>query len=159
MKLAYGPIYDAAMTLLPPRMNSIEARANLLAIALQESRCEHRRQLHNGPARGFWQFEQAGIRGVLTHRATRPHILAVLEALRYDSKDPVVDYWAAVEHNDILACCFARLNLWWVPTAIPGPDDVEGAWKQYLLAWNPGLPKKKTWPRLYAQAWQYASSL
>ncbi len=49
-----------------------EGRLMLLAIGLQESRFEHRRQLGNGPARGFWQFEAGGgVKGVMTHLASR----------------------------------------------------------------------------------------
>ena len=51
----------------------------LLAIGLQESRFEHRRQLVGnpprpiGPAMSFWQAEVGGgmVRGVRIHRATR----------------------------------------------------------------------------------------
>lgn len=52
-------ILDPALKLLPS-MDSVRARMMLLAIGLQESRFEHRRQLGNGPARGFWQFESGG---------------------------------------------------------------------------------------------------
>ena len=48
-------ILDPAAKLLPG-MDSAKARVMLLAIGLQESRFEHRRQI-GGPARGFWQFE------------------------------------------------------------------------------------------------------
>src|SRR5690606_38643231 len=59
-----------AYALLPSRMDSDRATVMLLAIGLQESRFEHRRQI-KGPARGFWQFERGrGVRGVLTHPAT-----------------------------------------------------------------------------------------
>src|SRR5690606_35531315 len=56
-----------AYALLPSRMDSDRATVMLLAIGLQESRFEHRRQI-KGPARGFWQFERGGgVRGVMTH--------------------------------------------------------------------------------------------
>ena len=54
-----------ALRLLPARMNSPEAEVMLLAIGLQESRFEHRRQLvgspprPTGPAKSFWQAELA----------------------------------------------------------------------------------------------------
>ena len=43
-----------AFTLLPSRMRSREALVMLLAIGLQESLFKRRRQMANGPARGFW---------------------------------------------------------------------------------------------------------
>ena len=49
----------AACSLLPARMDTRAARALLVAIGLQESRFEHRRQI-GGPARGFFQFEAMG---------------------------------------------------------------------------------------------------
>jgi len=158
MKLAFDVIYKATMGLLPPSMDSMPAKAMLMAIALQESRCEHRRQMNDGPARGFWQFEQAGIRGVLTHPATRDHIRRVLDALRYDDQHPVIGCWNAVEHNDLLACSFARLNLFWLPAALPGPENAKEGWNQYISAWRPGKPHPQTWPAFYAQAWQHVSS-
>src|SRR5690606_12018619 len=62
-------LIEAGLALLPEPDSSREARAMLLAIALQESRFMHRRQI-GGPARGYWQFEVGGVRGVMTHRHT-----------------------------------------------------------------------------------------
>ena len=59
-----------ALAALPARMRSREAVVMLLAIGLQESLFKYRRQMANGPARGFWQFEKmGGVAGVLQHRA------------------------------------------------------------------------------------------
>jgi hypothetical protein len=150
MNFAFDPAYAAAMKLLPENMASKAARAMVLAIGLQESRFEHRRQI-GGPAMGFFQFELGGIAGILTHEATRPHIMDVLAKLRYDAS-PHTSY-VAIEHNDILACVYARLNLWWLPERLPWPDETERSWWQYLKAWNPGRPREETWPEFYAQAW------
>ena len=60
-----------ALAALPARMRSREAVVMLLAIGLQESLFRYRRQMANGPARGFWQFEKmGGVAGVLQHRTT-----------------------------------------------------------------------------------------
>lgn len=153
MNFPFNLVYDAAMQLLPPSMNNINAKAMLIAIGLQESRFEYRRQMNEGPAKGFWQFEQGGgVRGVLTHPATKGYAKAILEQLRYNDYPATV--WNALEHNDILAMCFARLNLFWLPQALPGPEHTQEGWSQYMNAWRPGKPHPETWPAFYAQAWQ-----
>ena len=139
------------MSLLPPQMNSVEAKAQLIAIGLQESRFLHRKQI-GGPARGFWQFEQGGgIKGVLHHHATRDHIREVLAALKYQPTAKCC--YEAVAHNDILALAFARLNLWWVPGALPEEHHCDLGWDYYIEAWRPGKPHRKTWNAFFDQAW------
>lgn len=144
-----GQVMPYALRLLAK--DSPPARAMLLAIGLQESRFEHRRQIR-GPARGFWQFEHGGgVRGVLRHQLTAQPIREVLSVLGYDDEADTV--YTAIEHNDVLACACARLLLWTLPQPLPGPQDAEGAWRQYLSAWNPGKPHRKTWDNFYSQAW------
>lgn len=148
-KIALAP----ALRLLPANMDTPAARAMCIAIALQESRIEYRRQI-GGPARGYFQFEiGGGVRGVLTHRATRQHIHAALTALDYDQTSTSEACWIAIEHNDILASVFARLLLWTLPDALPGRDEADEGWDQYLEAWRPGKPHRDTWNALYEKAW------
>jgi len=147
---AFGPIYKATAALLPVKLDSPEGKAMLMAIAMQESRWDERRQL-GGPARGFWQFELGGIRGVLTHKASQPLIHTVLDRLDYDHR-PETSY-AAIEHNDVLAFAYARCLLWTLPMALPGHGQHEAAWAQYIAAWRPGKPYRHTWDRFYAAAW------
>ena len=134
----------AALSLLPPRMDTPLARRHVLAIALQESRFEHRRQI-GGPARGFWQFERSGVIGLIRHPATAPHLHLAVVALKYDAEMAADDVGlhAAIEHNDVLACVLARLNLWWLPE--PLAADQDGARAQYLAAWRPGRPRPESW--------------
>lgn len=139
-------VLPAALSLLPPSMDSAEARALLIAIGLQESRFEYRRQVR-GPARGFWQFEQAGVRGVLNHHAAKPRLGPVLEALRVLPDE----CFEAIAHNDVLACVFARLLLWTHPQ--PLPREAAVAWRYYLATWRPGKPHRRTWDDFYASAW------
>lgn len=142
-----------ALELLPSQMDTPNARAMLLAIALQESRCRHRRQ-YRGPARGFWQFERdGGCKGVLTHHASKPHIADVLAQLSYPVTDDATVPYTAIEHNDVLAAACARLLLWTLPGSLPGQHDPDAAWAQYLAAWRPGKPHRKTWDDFYAMAW------
>lgn len=146
---------NPALALLPARMDTSAARVMLLAIGLQESRFEHRRQI-GGPARGFWQFEKGsrasrgGVWGVWLHPASKGQ-LAVLCKARSVACDPDAIY-AALEYDDVLAAGVARLLLWTDPKALPAIGDGEAAWSLYLRTWRPGRPHPKTWPPLYAQA-------
>ncbi|MHC3750681.1 hypothetical protein ACYKDZ_17575 [Stutzerimonas stutzeri] len=139
-----------ALALLPARMSSREAEVQMLAIGLQESRFQHRRQI-GGPARGFWQFEQGGgVRGVLRHPASREHALAVCRVRNVIATEGAV--YAALEHDDVLAAAFARLLLWTDPKALPALGDEQAAWDLYLRTWRPGKPHRHTWDALYAKA-------
>jgi hypothetical protein len=146
-------ILPAAYQLLPPAMESQAATAMLLAIALQESELEHRRQI-GGPARGFWQFERGGgVRGVLTHHATRELMRTVLRRLHYADDMTPSEAHAAIEHNDILASCFARCLLLTDPRPLPFLSEVPIAWSIYNDTWRPGKPRPETWNENYAAAW------
>src|SRR5690606_34344050 len=125
-----------ALALLPDRMTSLQAELMLLVIGLQESRFEHRRQIR-GPARGFWQFEQAGgVAGVLRHPGSREHALRVCAAR---GVEPVAEQvYQRLEHDDVLAAAFARLLLWTDPKPIPPIGNVVAAWDLYLRTWRPG---------------------
>lgn len=142
-----------ALALLPEAMDTLPARAMLVAIALQESELEHRRQV-NGPARGFWQFELGGgVRGVLAHAQTERLARQTCERLNYPPHLDVVH--AAIEHNDVLAAVFARLLLWTLPGRLPGgPVETEASYGQYIDGWRPGKPKPGRWPSRYHRAWQ-----
>lgn len=148
-------IIPAAYAVLPPVMRSPAATAMVLCTGLQESKFRERRQVGGGPARGFWQFERGGaVKGVVTHPDTRDFLRAALVTLRYEKAiGQTLMIYQALEHSDILACVMARLNLWWLPMALPGPDQPEEGWRQYMKAWNPGDPHRATWDNFYALAW------
>lgn len=147
-------VIPAAMKMLPPRLDSFEARVMLVAMGLQESDFVHRRQI-GGPARGFWGFESGGgVHGVLTHPATKPLLAPVLASLQYQPGE----CYHALEHNDTLAAVFARLLLYSDPHALPETEPE--AWAYYLRTWRPGAAKdhraretRDRWTRNYAQAW------
>lgn len=146
-----------ALRILPEKMDTHAARAMVVAICLQESRLEHRRQI-GGPARGYAQFELGGgVRGVLTHPASKPYIQDVLSALDYDPQASPAECFVAIEHNDILAAAFARLLLWTLPGALPARGDAEGGWGQYIAAWRPGKPHRDTWDAFYEEGWRLAA--
>lgn len=160
-----GPLSDGLM-LLPHQMNTLRARAILLTIGLQESRLADRDQLERngrntvlGPALGLWQFELGGVRGVLRHRATKPYMDQLCEHYGLHPAASVV--WRALKTNDTLAAAVARLNLWWSPWALPGLEDVDGAWEYYLNCWRPGAVKRDPeglrakWGRNHAAVLEY----
>lgn len=138
-----------ALLLLPAKMTSPQAEVMLLAIGLQESRFEHRRQI-GGPARGFWQFERGGVRGVLKHKLTAG-ISAVICADRGVPPNEQ-DVQETLERDDVLAAAFARLLLYTDPAALPALGECAKAWDYYLRTWRPGKPHRRTWDALYAQA-------
>lgn len=146
---------EPAFLLLPARMESAEATVMLLAIGLQESRFEHRRQI-KGPARSFWQAEKGGgmVHGVLRHPTTRKHALAVFDVRGVQPVDEAV--YVAIEHDDVLAAALARLLLFTDPFPLPKLGDAAGAWDYYIRTWRPGRPHLHTWAALYAQALELA---
>lgn len=144
-------VIPAAHALLPAKMHSPEATAMLLAIMLQESRATHRRQI-GGPAKGLWQFEHGGgVHGVLNHVASRPHISAAMRAMAYGETEMIA--FEAIEHNDVLACVFARLLLWTHPKKLPQMGGTDYAWDYYLTTWRPGRPHRQTWTDHFRTAW------
>jgi hypothetical protein len=145
-------VLPAAESLLPEATVSAEARAFVLAIGWQESRYQHRRQVR-GPARGFWQFEAAGVAAVMSHRKSKPLAIGAVVGLMYPSAlSPVALHWA-LEHNDVLAACFARALLWTVSDPLPTAAEPDKAWAQYLSAWRPGKPKRETWDEAWRVGW------
>lgn len=149
---------NPALALLPASMDRPEARIMLLAIGLQESRFEHRRQLVGnpprpvGPAKSFWQAEQGGgmVHGVRLHPATSAAAAHLYQARGVLARDAAI--WDAIEKDDVLAAGLARLLLWSDPGRLPAVGDEQGAWNLYLRTWRPGKPHAQTWPGLYARA-------
>lgn len=141
----------AMYDLLPEAMRSPEATALMLAIGLQESRFEYRRQV-KGPARSFFQFELGGVRGVLHHARSRAPIIEAIRALRY-SPDDATALYLAIEHQDTLAACFARCLLWTLPGRLPLASEPNIGWHAYLDAWRPGQPREGTWGLNFSLGW------
>lgn len=143
-----------ALALLPPKMDTAEARALIISIALQESRLTERRQRDPGTARGYTQFEKGttqGIDGVLTHHATSALARRLCQALDVEpTRDGV---YAAMEYHDVLCAGFSRLLLWTLPGGLPGPSEPWVGWDCYIDAWRPGRPRKDSWETCFRQAW------
>lgn len=150
-------IHPCYRDVLPGRFASREASVMLLAIGLQESRFEFRRQ-RKGPARGLWQFERGGgVQGVMTHPSTRRYAAAVcvLRNVRFVADD----VYDKLEHDDLLACAFARLLLFSDPRPLPAIGDADAAWDYYLRNWRPGKPHPITWAAFYRQAVDAVTSM
>jgi hypothetical protein len=143
-------VIPAALTLLPAKMDTREARAMLIAIALQESRLIYRAQI-GGPARGFHQFETGGVRGVLQHSSVRALASQVASQLGYPATVDALH--PKFETDDVLDCAFARLLLYVDPRPMPAPGAYEMGWSVYIFGWRPGKPHRETWDAFYDQAW------
>lgn len=154
-----------AYALLPASMRSREATVLLLAIGLQESAFQHRRQI-KGPARGFWQFELGGgFRGVLRHASSAQHAKHLLMERGYSGMGES-EQFAQLETDDVFAAGIARLLLWTDPKALPALNRPDDAFEYYLRTWRPGAYTRGTpeqraeirsrWLRNYGQAIQHA---
>lgn len=146
---------NPAMALLPSKMDSDEARVEMLAIGLQESEFKHRVQVLNGGGRGaarsFWQMERGGgVIGVLTHPSSRRLARDVCLARKVTPASP--DVWAAMEFDDVLGAAFARLLLYTDPLRLPAVTDTDGGWALYERVWRPGKPHPEKWPAYHAAA-------
>ena len=133
-----------------PTLGGFKAEYFLLAVAGQESAWSDRIQQPNGPARSFWQIEQAGmLRGVLTGQYD-PILERVCGhyAIPFD-EDAIFE---ALAWHDPLAYAVARLGLFMDPHALPALNDEAGSWDVYLRVWRPGKPSRYRWGMIYAQA-------
>lgn len=152
---------DPALKQLPDHMDSPQARIMLLAIALQESRLLHRRQLVGeppkpiGPAKSFWQGERGGgmVKGVRLHIQSKDLASKLYASRGVEPTDQAI--WDAIENDDVLAAGLARLLLWTDPHKLPAVNDVDGAWDLYTRAWRPGKPHIATWAAFHRQAREF----
>ena len=140
-------IIETGMAYLPAKFDSVRARTMLYAIGLQESGFDARRQYGNGPAAGFWQFERGGgVTGVLRHPASGQH--ARMVCMKMNVVPEPLTIWMALQENDNLAVCFARLLLWTDASPLPANTQAsaDSAWAYYQRNWRPGKPNPKAWP-------------
>ncbi len=148
---------NPALKLLPDRMDSPKARVMLLAIGLQESRFQYRRQLDDGPARSFWQFERGGgAKGVLRHSQSRDDMERICQVR--NCPPTALNLWTRMEFDDVLAAAAARLLLWTDPYPLPNLNDPEGAWRLYFRVWRPGKPRRSTWDGFHTQAVRFVTN-
>lgn len=138
--------------LLPMKMDSPFSRVNQAAIGYQESGYLVRRQYGNGPARGYWQFEEGGgVRGVMEHKATADLARKVCHARGVPFVRRTV--WEALETDDVLAAAFCRLLMWTDSGKLP-TNEADG-WAMYARTWRPGKPHLDKWPT----SWKFGLSV
>ena len=137
------------LKLLPPEMDTPQARAMMLAIGMQESRFKYRKQI-NGPARGFFQFEKGGgVRGVLRHTSTKRIIQDVIFKIGVEPED----CYDCLAEDDALAAVFCRLLLYTDSRPLPALSSApEESWQYYINNWRPGKPHRKTWDEFWKLA-------
>ena len=141
---------EPALALLPAKMTSDKARVMLLAIALQESRLTHRKQI-GGPAKSFLQFESGGgVRGVMSHSASSTPAQIFCQSLSVPFDRHAI--FQSMEFNDVLAFGLGRLLLYTDPKSLPEIGDAQGAWDLYQRVWRPGKPHRQTWDEMYKTA-------
>lgn len=144
---------DPALSILPLKMSSDEARAMVLAVCWQESDLAARRQKPAGPAHGYAQFEHSGgVVEVLTSRSTRVAAAAVCAVL--DIEPTVQEVYRALEFQDVLMAAFARLLLWKHPMPLPSRSEVDRGWFMYQSSWRPGTPHPEKWPQSFDIGWR-----
>jgi hypothetical protein len=148
--LATG-IAPAFGLLQEPRLDTPNARALVLAIALQETGLSERRQFGSGPARSYAQFERGGISGVLSHVASARLAHNICDHL--DVNPTVDDVYQAIEFNDVLCAAFTRLNLLTSPIVLPARTDSDTGWRLYQTVWRPGAPHPEKWSTYYELSW------
>lgn len=138
--------------LLPLKMDSPFARINQAAIGQQESGYLVRRQYGNGPARGYWQFEEGGgVKGVMEHKSTSELARSVCHARGVPFVRRTV--WEALETDDVLAAAFCRLLMWTDSGKLP-TSEADG-WAMYARTWRPGRPHPDKWPA----SWKFGLSV
>lgn len=147
-------ILRPALLQLPPFMTSDRAELMVLTTGAQETNFMYRRQMGNGPARGFWQFElgtrasRGGVWGVYLHQASAPHLRMLCALHKVDFLPEAIH--AALEFDDVFACGVARLLLLTDAAPLPQVGDVQGAWRCYAeRTWRPGKPHPEKWPGYY----------
>lgn len=144
---------DEGFALLPQKMDSKYARIQLAAIGYQETKYLTRLQYGGGPARGFWQMEEAGgVHGVMNFKADGGNIAYLARSVCHARGVPFVRkaVWEAMATDDVLAAAFARLLMYTDSYALPKTEQ-EG-WAMYLRTWRPGKPHPKEW----AASWAFA---
>ena len=138
--------------LLPMKMDSHFARVNQAAIGQQESGYLVRRQYGNGPARGYWQFEEGGgVKGVMEHKSTAELARSVCHARGVPFVRRAV--WESLETDDVLAAAFCRLLMWTDSGKLP-TNEADG-WAMYARTWRPGKPHPDKWPA----SWKFGLSV
>lgn len=142
--------------LLPLKMDSVAARRQQAAIGYQETKYLTRVQYGNGPARGYWQFEEGGgVKGVMEFKPDGGKISDLARKVCHARGVPFVrrTVWEALAKDDVLAAAFCRLLMY--TDSMPVPVTQAQGWEMYLRTWRPGKPHPEEWPA----SWAFGQSL
>lgn len=131
-----------ALALLPPHMDSQQARVLVLTFGAQETGYRARQQDGGGPGRGFWQDEPPILQALLDNQSSEVPVRNLCSAR---AVAPVASdmYWA-VATDDVFAAGIARLDLWCDAAPLPSLGDVDGAFETYVRVWGPGAYTRGT---------------
>lgn len=143
-------IVNPALLIFPPMLTSDEARIQMLADGLQETRLATRVQLHHGPAHGLWQNELESIECLLDNHATKDFMIALCKDRSVRCQANAI--YDAVLRDDLLDAGCHRLLMWADPHKLPRIGDSVSAWRTYLDVQRPGVPRPLTWPWCYKTA-------
>jgi hypothetical protein len=151
-------VIEPALALLPVKFDMPEddaaIRVQLIAEAAQETSLATRQQ-DGGPAHGLWQGEngdQSAFALVLRHPIVGPIAQAFCQKRGVVPTHDAV--YQAVLTDDILACGFARLDLYCDPHPLPAIGDAQAAWDVYLRTERPGKSRPQDWQLNYSNAVQ-----
>lgn len=144
---------DHAYSLLPLKMDTDDARIQIMATGFQESNFETRRQANNGPAVGFFQFERIGIKGVIENPSVTKLVHSLCKEFGIEFSTEAI--WNALQSDryDSFAFCLARLNYWISPRALPPLRNLQKSWDMYVKTWRPGKPHPERWIECYWRAY------
>jgi hypothetical protein len=142
-------------TLMAIDLDSTAAEQLLLGTAMQESDLVHRRQMGDGPARGFFQMEPRTHDDIwVNFLKFHPELAAKITKLL---TSPGADKIEELEKNDQYACAMARAHYFRVKEALPVADDIDAIanyWKnhyntlqgagtaaQFIAKWKKAFPQ------------------
>lgn len=142
---------DPALALLPAKMQSGQARCQMLGDGLYESGYTTRQQV-NGPAHGLWQFQPNAIRLVMHNNATGNELLIACQKCGVKFGSTMIYFAIASGEHDVLAAVLARLILWADPKPLPPIGDAYAAAECHQRCYRPGAWDEGRYLRLYPQA-------
>lgn len=154
-----------ALQAMPGFVHGRAAECMLLAIPAQESNFASLYQIGQSGqpllslARGLYQFEVTGVRGVLTHPSCA-WLLPMLSAGGFAPTN-AAEIHRALPASTRLQVWIARANLWWHTAPLPAPtfEQEEAAWQYYLYTWRPGKPHRSRWGKCWQGAVQAMEQL
>lgn len=133
-----------------PRLDSQEARLQMMATAGYESNWTFKAQLGSPIALGYWMNQENAV-SLLLNNPTSADILRLV-ASRLGLMADAATLHQASKDNELVGYTIARLLAFCDPHPLPPIGDEEACWQAYLRAQNPGVKNKTRWTVVYAIA-------